>query len=517
MMKKWMKRYEKNLRSGLAYLLILCLSIGGLFPGVAYAGPQWADLIPEEGARYEAATGAETRYGLGTGSELEDGPATGSELEDGLATGSEPGDDVLWEDSTHDIEIDYPATPAQLSSYESTYEYGVRNIGETDGILGARLELELNGVSVDDITVRVSINGRTPVTETMVSEEQNIVTYYLETEEILSTETVGYRVSIQGDQDLYGNINGTFHVRELKLAGNEDATSEEVFESEKGSEVLTQTSQKSQISDPLWDQAKADIRDCKTITFEKYHKKSYEEQAVATGTLSEDGYIHYYVDADGDCHITHRLSGVIVAQEDARSMFKDFACTQLSFDNLDTSVTTTIAGMFYRCKNLEYVDLSGFDPSSLKHVTQLFYGCESLKTAILTGLVTGKVSSLNYIFYACRSLRELDLSSWDVSGCEDFAFAFYGCPELRILDVSTWQTPNLRNLSYTFYWCDALLALDLSSWDVTKVSVWTSAFEDCYVNGPAYAKDQACLMYLNTDLFGSKKPSSWQFTLRGAA
>ena len=59
--------------------------------------------------------------------------------------------------------------------------------------------------------------------------------------------------------------------------------------------------------------------------------------------------------------------------------------TNLIFKDVDTSNVTNMGGMFYRCSNLTYLNLSGWNISNVTSMGWMFGGCNSLKTIRMIG------------------------------------------------------------------------------------------------------------------------------------
>ena len=131
------------------------------------------------------------------------------------------------------------------------------------------------------------------------------------------------------------------------------------------------------------------------------------------------------------------------------------ALTSITFDNFDTSMTTTMYAMFTNCSSLLALDLSGFNTSNV------------------TSMGGGDGAS-GGMFYGCSSLTSLDLSYFNTSKITKMNTLFQGCTNLRSLDVSSFDTSNVTNMSNMFFKCSKLTELDLSSFDVSKMTANTT-------------------------------------------
>ena len=128
---------------------------------------------------------------------------------------------------------------------------------------------------------------------------------------------------------------------------------------------------------------------------------------------------------------------------------------------LDTSKVTTMNGMFFCCRALGSLDVSGFDTSSATDMYGMFYGCSALTSLDLSGFDTSSVTSMASMFQGCTAMTALDLSSFDTSKVTTMNSMFSGCSKLTSLDVSGFDTSRATNMSDMFYYCIKLQAVTL--------------------------------------------------------
>ena len=86
--------------------------------------------------------------------------------------------------------------------------------------------------------------------------------------------------------------------------------------------------------------------------------------------------------------------------------------------SLSTSGVTDMSNMFgmsVDCSGPTYLDLSGFDTSSVRYMRNMFRGCSGLTSLDLSGLDTSSVTDMRYMFRGCSGLTSLDLSGWNTS------------------------------------------------------------------------------------------------------
>ena len=162
------------------------------------------------------------------------------------------------------------------------------------------------------------------------------------------------------------------------------------------------------------------------------------------------------------------------------SMF--FGCgnlTTLDISSFDTSSVTTMRTMFYDCRNLTSLDLSNFDTSNVTTMENMFFRCYVLVSLNISNFNTSKVTNMSSMFSSCQKLSSLDLSNFNTSKVTDMSYMFDGCQELNSLDLSNFNTSKVTNMKKMFNNCVYLTTLDLSSFDTTKVIDMSYMFYGC--------------------------------------
>ncbi|MCD8191047.1 MAG: DUF285 domain-containing protein [Clostridiales bacterium] len=91
----------------------------------------------------------------------------------------------------------------------------------------------------------------------------------------------------------------------------------------------------------------------------------------------------------------------------------------------------------------------------------MFAGYENLTEVKSAGsLDTSGVTNMSELFWHCKSLTALDLSGWDISNVTNMSGMFNGCTALESLNVSGWDTSRVTDMSMMFYCCSALRDYD---------------------------------------------------------
>ena len=158
------------------------------------------------------------------------------------------------------------------------------------------------------------------------------------------------------------------------------------------------------------------------------------------------------------------------------------AATELDLSKWDMSSVTTIASMFQDCQNLLKVDATGWDISSVTTMNQMFLEC--FKLTEIKGLPewdTSNVTNFAMVFYRCKALEYVDVTKWNVGNGEVFNSMFATTPKLVLnkTDLKNWDMRNAVRINHMFYGASAMPELDLSGWDMPKLITTTHMFADC--------------------------------------
>ena len=170
----------------------------------------------------------------------------------------------------------------------------------------------------------------------------------------------------------------------------------------------------------------------------------------------------------------------VIRVANGSELFKDFVYVkEMLLPKLDVSAAADLSGMFYGCKALTSLNVSGWDTSSVKDMSNMFYGCESLTSLNLNRWNTSAVTNMKSMFHGCGQLASLIISDWNTSKVTDMYGMFQGCESLKDPDVSKWKTSQVTEMSYMFKNCSSLAALNVSGWDTGKVTNMSEMFNGC--------------------------------------
>ena len=143
---------------------------------------------------------------------------------------------------------------------------------------------------------------------------------------------------------------------------------------------------------------------------------------------------------------------------DLSKMFKQTGSSlpaTLILSNWDVSNVTTMSNMFYGCKSLEYLDITGWDTSNLVDTSGMFEynslsDLSSLRNIIGIDLLeTGNLRNMSRMFMLNRFVN-VDLSSWNTQHLQDISYAFAGCYRQDLDKLKHWDVSSVLDMSNCF-------------------------------------------------------------------
>lgn len=163
-------------------------------------------------------------------------------------------------------------------------------------------------------------------------------------------------------------------------------------------------------------------------------------------------------------------------------MFSD--CVNLvsveGLEHLSTQNSTSFAKMFYKCENLQSVDLTSFDTSNSVSFSDMFKECSNLENIDVSQFNTSKALYFDGMFAFCRKVTELDVSHFNTTKATTFANMFYGCNSIFTLDVTNFDTSNCTNFSQMFAGISKVDTLNLSNFNTEKAENMSFMFQNAY-------------------------------------
>lgn len=193
-----------------------------------------------------------------------------------------------------------------------------------------------------------------------------------------------------------------------------------------------------------------------------YYNTEFESQVGAMFILTTETLM-----LPVDSSNLFRASKLYIAGDDNE---KVSALTKIVFNNVNTSATTNMAGMFYECEKLTTIEgIDKFDTSQSTLMRSMFFRCIELKSLDVSNFKTGKVQDFSHMFSYCSKLSVIDVSDFDTSAATTLAAMFSAC-SVKQLDLSKFNTSNVIHMNNMFTACWSLSSLDVSNFNTSKVT-----------------------------------------------
>ena len=155
--------------------------------------------------------------------------------------------------------------------------------------------------------------------------------------------------------------------------------------------------------------------DLTSIAFERSVPTGYTQ----IGTIATSILVYKSTSVDTD--IVFVYAGKIKAPVDSSNLFKGLTnLVNLTFNNFDTSDTTTMLRMFTLAKNSS----RGFTTNAVAEVEKFDTFNTTLENLDLSMFDTSKVVSMAEMFYGCVGIKTLDCSSFDMSNVVNWTSMF---------------------------------------------------------------------------------------------
>lgn len=165
-------------------------------------------------------------------------------------------------------------------------------------------------------------------------------------------------------------------------------------------------------------------------------------------TKQDKSILAWYDDSDnnGLYEVTiGSVYGKVFANEDSSNLFSFIGMNNKAeikgLNNLDISNVEKMDRMFYGCKNIEKIDISGWNTSKVKTVSEMFSECSKLKRLYVGDKwSTESISESQDMFSGCQSLRGINGIAFDPAHI-DATYAKYEGGYLT--HINSKEEPNL--------------------------------------------------------------------------
>ena len=159
-----------------------------------------------------------------------------------------------------------------------------------------------------------------------------------------------------------------------------------------------------------------------------------------------------------------------------------FSITKVVFDtSFANARPTSCYKWFFWCENLNQVEgIKNLNTKEVTDMADMFYECRDLSSLDVSGFNTEKVTDMSGMFYECISLKLLDVAKFNTANVKSMSNMFYRCNNLDLLNVTNFNTENVTNMQGMFYSCSALTTIYASDKFVTgQVTDGSNMFSNC--------------------------------------
>lgn len=123
---------------------------------------------------------------------------------------------------------------------------------------------------------------------------------------------------------------------------------------------------------------------------------------------------------------------------------------KMNLGEFDFSGKSSMANLFYGCKNLIELKWKPKNTSSITSLTTMFSECSNIKSISLNDIDTTNVTSFESTFYNCKKLESVDMSNCNMSNATTFRQIFYGCSVLKEVKAN-FDFTNATTIQNMFY------------------------------------------------------------------
>ena len=159
-----------------------------------------------------------------------------------------------------------------------------------------------------------------------------------------------------------------------------------------------------------------------------------------------------------------------------------FSITKVVFDtSFANARPTSCYKWFFWCEKLNQVEgIKNLNTKEVTDMADMFYECRALSLLDVSGFNTEKVTDMSGMFYECISLKLLDVAKFNTANVKSMSNMFYRCNNLDLLNVTNFNTANVTNMQGMFYSCPALTTIYASDKFVTgQVTDGSNMFSNC--------------------------------------
>lgn len=216
-------------------------------------------------------------------------------------------------------------------------------------------------------------------------------------------------------------------------------------------------------------------------------------------TIKDAGAVNITIDSEGDKNKVYAKGDMTAALMNSDTL------KSADLSHLDISEATAIRSMFQNDKNLENVNIAGWNMGQFSDVSQMFSGAEKLVKVDLSDTVyKNGVNAWNFFAYnnaltdvdltnARNITREIingyvqaiknsnataiDLTTTTLnSNVTNLELLFSSIPNVKSINLSGWDTSRVTNIYATFFNDESLESVNISGWNLSNAESIASLF-----------------------------------------
>ena len=174
----------------------------------------------------------------------------------------------------------------------------------------------------------------------------------------------------------------------------------------------------------------------------------------------------------------------------------------LDLSEYDTAGYTSMAGMFNGCHRLkEIIGMNKFKTIKVKNMVAMFQECNKIEYLNLSSFNTSNTTDMGWMFYKCYELQEVKgINKFDTSKVNNMRAMFAKCSEMIYLDLSNFNTSNVDDFGWMFHKCSNLKKLNILNFKLKKNCNIANIFDFDYkfkFNKDCYTQNLFQIEYTN--------------------
>ena len=158
--------------------------------------------------------------------------------------------------------------------------------------------------------------------------------------------------------------------------------------------------------------------------------------------------------------------------------FKDSGLESISLNNTEFTNCDSFYQMFYGCKNLTTIDMTGLKATKVESCKSMFEGCSELDLELgdLFNWNTASVTNMDYIFKNCTKLGSsstegiVSLSGMNLGSCTSMKEAFNGCSAIKTLQCNEVDLKSCADFTNWLANCSSLTKIEILNSDLSSAN-----------------------------------------------